>query len=214
MINIAIIEDNIELRERLKKLMDQSDQLSCLIAVESVEQFFHVYTTKISLDILLLDIGLPGISGIKAIPSIKKKLPALEIVMLTVYKDADKIFNALCMGASGYLLKDINFDQLEKHLINIVEVGGAPLSPQIARRVLDYFQPKRLSFSKRPEKLTKKETQVVRFLVDGHTYQDIADRIGISLDGVRYHVKNIYKKLQVRTKTQVIKKFLNGDIEL
>lgn len=212
MIKVVIVEDNQDLRERMKHFMGKSEKMECVLAVDSIERFMKHHKNVAEINIVLLDIGLPGISGLKALPSIKSLYPEAAIVILTVYKDPDKIFNALCMGASGYLLKNINFNQLEEHLVSMFEEGGAPLSPQIARRVLDYFHTSKLSFGKQKTKLTAKEVQVVRFLVDGFTYQRIAEQLGISIDGVRFHIKNIYKKLQVKSKTQVIKKFINGDI--
>jgi DNA-binding NarL/FixJ family response regulator len=212
MIKVAIIEDNINLRDRLKKLMEQSIQLDCLLAVESVEKFLRYYDKDVGLDILLLDIGLPGMSGIKGIPHIHKIAPDLDIVILTVHQDPDKIFNSICAGAMGYLLKDLSFSELENHIISVKEKGGSVLSPKIARRVLRHFQGGNKTIKNNKTELTKKEVQVVRFLVDGLSYQKVADQIGITLDGVRYHVKNIYKKLQVRSKAQVVKKYLEGDI--
>jgi DNA-binding NarL/FixJ family response regulator len=213
MIKVAIIEDNINLRDRLKNLMEQSDRLDCLLAVDSVEKFLRYYDKTSGLDILLLDIGLPGMSGIKGIPHIHKIAPDLDIVILTVHQDPDKIFNSICAGAMGYLLKDLSFGELENHIISVKEKGGSVLSPKIARRVLRHFQGGNNTIKNNKTELTKKEVQVVRFLVDGLSYQKVADQIGITLDGVRYHVKNIYKKLQVRSKAQVVKKYLEGDID-
>ena len=184
-INVAIVEDNINLRDRLKELMDQSIHLNCSLAVGSVEKFLRYFNNNSSIDILLLDIGLPGMSGIKGIHQIHKLNPDLDIIILTVHKDPDKIFNAICAGAIGYLLKDLSFSELEKHIVTVKKKGGSVLSPKVARRVLSHFQSsKRIIFKK--DNLTKKESQVVRFLVDGLTYQKIADQMGISLDGVRY----------------------------
>ena len=211
MINVAIIEDNINLRNRLKNLMEQSDYLECLLAVESVEKFLRYYDNTSKVDILLLDIGLPGMSGIKGIPHIHKVAPDLDIVILTVHQDPDKIFNSICAVAMGYLFKDLSFSELEKHIISVKEKGGSVLSPKIARRVLRHFQGGNKTIKNKTE-LTKKEVQIVLFLVDGLSYQKVADQIGVSIDGVRYHVKNIYKKLQVSSKAQVVKKYLEGDI--
>jgi len=212
MIKVALVEDNTKLRDRLKELINQSEHLSCALAVDSVEKFLKYYNPSSEIDIVLLDIGLPGMSGIAGIPHIHKIAPDVDIVILTVHQDPYKIFNAICAGAIGYLLKDLSFAELENHIITVKEKGGSVLSPKIARRVLRHFQD---GTKKIPDKtqLTKKETQVVRFLVDGLSYQSVADEIGISIDGVRFHVKNIYKKLQVSSKAQVVKKYLEGGIE-
>jgi len=212
-INVAIIEDNVDLRDRLKKLMNQSDHLDCSFAVESVEKFIRYHKATSHIDILLLDIGLPGMSGIKGIPHIHNVAPELDIVILTVHQDPDKIFNAICAGAIGYLLKDLSFTELEQHIISVKEKGGSVLSPKIARRVLSHFQSNKKIVPGNKSSLTKKESQVVRFLVDGLSYKKIAMEMGITLDGVRYHVKNIYKKLQVKSKAQAIKKYLDGNID-
>ena len=212
MINVAIIEDNVDLRDRLKELMNQSDHLECSLAVESIEKFLRYNPNASHIDILLLDIGLPGMSGIKGIPHIHKVSPDLDIIILTVHQDPDKIFNAICAGAMGYLLKDLSFTELEQHIVSVKEKGGSVLSPKVARRVLSHFQNGN-KMTSGTTTLTKKETQVVRFLVDGLSYQKVADEMGVTLDGIRYHVKNIYKKLQVKSKAQVIKKYLEGNID-
>lgn len=212
MINVALVEDNLNLRERLKNLMEQSKQLNCAIAVDSVEKFLKYSNANNEIDILLLDIGLPGMSGIKGIPHIHKANPDIDIVILTVHQDPNKIFNAICAGAIGYLLKDLSFSELESHIITVNEKGGSVLSPKIARRVLRHFQGGKQKITAKTQ-LTKKEAQVVRLLVDGLSYQQVADKIGLSIDGVRFHVKNIYKKLQVSSKAQVVKKYMEGEIE-
>ena len=212
-IKVIIIEDNIDLRNRLCHLMKQSTQLECTHVFSSVEGILRSSFIEVQPDIILLDIGLPGISGIDGIPKIKQVFPKVEIVILTVYNDPDKIFEAICAGATGYLLKDINFDFLESQLIGIYEKGGAAFSPQVARRVLNYFQKGQVRKSQGKVKLNNKEHLIIRGLIDGLSYQRIAETLGITIDGVRYHIKNIYKTLQVNSKTQAIKKYLDGSIE-
>ncbi|MFT4664615.1 MAG: DNA-binding NarL/FixJ family response regulator [Polaribacter sp.] len=213
MIKVIIIEDNHELRERLRKLMADSKVLDCILAVDSIERFMKYSTDQLeSPDIILTDIGLPGVSGIEGIPYFRKTYPEAEVIMLTVHKDPDKIFKAICAGATGYLLKDTSFEDLEKQLNQISEKGGSALSPQVARRVLDYFQPSKLKKeSVEKANLSEKEQQIVVFLVDGLSYQKIAEHQGISIDGIRYHIKNIYKKLHVKSKAEVIKKYMGKD---
>lgn len=213
MVKVILIEDNADLRTRIATLMNSSDKLRCLITFDSVEAFLRRPKSKGIPDIILLDIGLPGISGIAGIPKIKQILPDVEIVILTVQNDPDKIFKAICAGASGYLLKDINFDFLETQLVAIHEKGGSALSPQVARRILSYFQKSKVKKNPIATKLKDKEFAIVRGLVDGLSYQDVAGIMEITIDGVRYHIKNIYKKLQVNSKAQVIKKYLDGDIQ-
>ncbi len=211
MIKVAIIEDNHDLRDRLRDFMGKSKALECISAVDSIEKFMKYYTAERKPDIILTDIGLPGISGIEGIPHLRKLDTSMEVIMLTVYQDPDKIFKAICAGATGYLLKDLSFDELETQLVSIREKGGSILSPQVARRVLDYFQPASGNVQTEKNKLSDKEQKIVVFLVDGLSYQKIADHMGMSIDGIRYHIKNIYKKLQVTSKAEVIKKYLGKD---
>ena len=161
-------------------------------------------------DVVLMDIGLPGMSGIDGIRIIKDQHPDIDIIMLTVYHDSHKIFNSLCAGASGYLLKNTPLEEI-KNSIETLHDGGAPMSPQIARKVIQYFQPgKKLLQKKSP--LTPKEKEIVVGLVDGLSYKMIADRMDISIETVRYHIKNIYQKLHVHSKAEVISKSLRGEI--
>ena len=212
MIKVNIIEDNNDLRERLKEMMAKSKMLDCILAVDSIERFMKYAPRNQTPDIILTDIGLQGISGIEGIPHLRKRYPEAEVIMLTVHNDPDKIFKAICAGATGYLLKDHSFEELERQLVSIKQKGGSALSPQVARRVLDYFQPnKKRTPTTQEANLSAKEQQIVIFLVDGLSYQRIAELLGISIDGVRYHIKNIYKKLQVKSKAEVIKKFLGTD---
>jgi len=208
MVKVAIIEDNEMLRHRLKQMMEKSDQLECVMAVESVEKFIRYYRDAIAIDLILSDISLPGISGIEGISKLRKIQPEFRIIMLTIHHEPDKIFQAICNGASGYLLKDLSFEALEFQLLSIHEKGGAVLSPQIARRVMDYFRPNTTHvLNSEIDQLTDRESQIIRFIVDGLTYQQTADKLNLTIDGVRYHIKNIYKKLQVSSKAEVIRKF-------
>jgi len=211
MIKVAIIEDNHDLRDRLRDFMDKSNALECISAVDSIEKFMKYYTPEIKPDIILTDIGLPGISGIEGIPHLRKLDSTIEVIMLTVYQDPDKIFKAICAGATGYLLKDLSFDELESQLVSIRDKGGSILSPQVARRILDYFQPSSGNIQVEKDNLSDKEQKIVVFLVDGLSYQKIANHMSMSLDGIRYHIKNIYKKLHVTSKAEVIKKYLGKD---
>lgn len=214
MINVIIIEDNSDLRERLEKLMNQSQKLYCIRTVESMETFLRMPHQLYQPHIILLDIGLPGVSGLEGIPTIKEIYPEADIVIFTVSNSPDKIFRAICAGAVGYLLKDINFDYLETNLVAIREKGGAALSPQIARRVLNYFQKGKIKKNPDSIKLKQREYIIVKSLVDGLSYEDIAQSLELTIDGVRYHIKNVYKKLQVNSKSQVIRKFMMGELNM
>ena len=213
MIRISIIEDNADLRNRIVNLMDKSKQLKCLHTFSSMEAFSRAAPFSETSDIVLLDLSLPGTSGIEGIPIIRKVLPTAEIVIFTSSNAPDLVFKAICAGANGYLLKDITFDYLEYNLVAIHEKGGAAISPQIARRIINYFQKGGITTHTESIKLKEKEYIIVKALCDGLTYKDISDSLGLTVDGVRYHIKNIYSKLQVNSKIQVINKFRAGEID-
>jgi len=208
MILVAIVEDDSLIRNALGDYINAQDNMACTISKESVESFLNVLHTDNLPDVLLMDIGLPGMSGISGIKIIKDKYPDINCIMLTVYHDSHKIFQSLRAGASGYLLKNIPFSEI-KEVITIVSQGGSFMSPQIARKVIEYFQGIR---DKHQSPLTDKEKEIVMGLVDGMSYKKIADKSFISVETVRSHIKNIYKKLHVHSKAEVIKKSLSGEI--
>ncbi|HEY4110089.1 response regulator transcription factor [Puia sp.] len=207
MIQLALIEDDVVVRNYLAAFFQRREELNCRIVAASVEDFFAQAGRVEQLDIVLTDIGLPGKSGIEGIPEIRKRYPEAAVIILSVYIDSDRIFKALCAGAVGYLQKDTAMEEI-LDCINIISRGGAVMSPIIARKVVEYFAPKR-SYN---ELLTAKEQQVVAAMVDGLSYKMIAVRLGISLETVRQHIKNIYRKLQVNSKAEVIIKSLKGEI--
>ena len=207
MITIALIEDDDVVRKSLAAFFSRQDGLNCPIVAVSVEDFLAKSDQAEKPDIILSDIGLPGLTGIEGIPLIKKKFPDTSIVMLSVYADSDRIFKALCAGAVGYLQKDTPVEEI-MDCINIISKGGSAMSPAIARKVVDYFAPKRTY----NEPLTAKEQQVIAAMVDGLSYKMIASRLGITLETVRQHIKNIYRKLHVNSKGEVIIKSLKGEI--
>jgi DNA-binding NarL/FixJ family response regulator len=206
-ISIAIIEDVTEIRNNLVEYFSGRPDFLCETAVDSVEAFLRKNTITIPIDILLLDIGLPGISGINGIKLIKSRFPGIEIIILTIYDDNEKIFSALCEGAGGYLLKNTPLPKIEES-IKEIHSGGAPMSPQIAKKVLEYFKPHHSVISI----LTSKEKEVVAGLVEGLSYKMIAGVLDISIETVRQHIKNIYQKLHIHSKGEVITKSIRGEI--
>ncbi len=207
---VGIVEDNKKIRDLIQRYLDMQDELSCPVAVDSVEDMIDYLEEHPEPDVILMDIQLPGMSGIKGISLIKEKYSDIDIIMLTVYHDSHKIFNALRAGASGYLLKHTSLPEIKESILKLVD-GGAPMSPQIARKVINHFQenaPKKNSDSD----LTPREHDIVNGLVDGLSYKMIADRYDISIDTVRAHIRNIYKKLHVNSKAEVIAKSLKGEI--
>jgi DNA-binding NarL/FixJ family response regulator len=209
MIRIGIVEDDHIIREGIQKYLNSQDNFVCDIAGESFESFLPELSINGPVDIALVDIGLPGISGINGIKILRKEYPDINIIMLTVYNDPTRIFSSLCAGASGYLLKNTPLDEIKKS-IEVLDSGGSPMSPEIARKVIEYFNPKKSEGYK--SDLTQKENEIVNALVDGLSYKLVADKMGISIDTVRFHIRNIYRKLHVNSKAEVISKSLKGEI--
>jgi DNA-binding NarL/FixJ family response regulator len=209
---IAIVEDNVKIRDLIQKFLNMQDDMECRNAFGSVEQLLGVMREGDMPAIVLMDIDLEGMSGIDGMKLIKNKYPDVEIIMLTVYHDSHKIFTSLRAGASGYLLKHTSLPEI-KDAIEVVLQGGAPMSPQIARKVITHFSdPASSQDEKSDSGLTMREQEIVVGLVDGLSYKMIADRMDISIDTVRAHIRNIYKKLHVNSKAEVIAKSLRGEI--
>lgn len=207
---VGIVEDNKKIRDLIQRYLDMQDELNCPVAVDSVEEMMEYLEEHQEPEVILMDIQLPGMSGIEGIGLIREKYPDIEIIMLTVYHDSHKIFDSLCAGASGYLLKHTSLPEIKESILKLLD-GGAPMSPQIARKVIGYFN------EQAPKKnvdsdLTPREHDIVNGLVDGLSYKMIADRYDISIDTVRAHIRNIYKKLHVNSKAEVIAKSLKGEI--
>ncbi|MEX2602103.1 MAG: response regulator transcription factor [Balneolaceae bacterium] len=207
---IGIVEDNRRIRSLLQRYLDMQEEFGCSVAVDSVEELLEHLESHPVPDVLLMDIQLPGMSGIKGMELIREKWPETEIIMLTIYHDSHKIFDSLKAGASGYLLKHTSLPEIRESILTLIQ-GGAPMSPQIARKVITHFneQEKR---AKPESDLTPREQDIVNGLVDGLSYKLIADRYQISIDTVRAHIRNIYKKLHVNSKAEVIAKSLRGEI--
>ena len=208
MTHISIIEDDTQIRTLLQQYLDRQPGFSCSFVHSSVESFRKALSPENQPDVLLMDIGLPGMSGIDGMKLIKRDYPGIDIIMLTVYNDPDKIFQSLCAGATGYLLKNTPLEEI-KEGIELLTRGGSPMSPQIARKVIDFFNTEKKTVS---SPLSEKEKEIVIGLVDGLSYKLIADRMSISLETVRFHIKNIYRKLHVHSKAEVISKSLKGEI--
>ncbi|MDX1671804.1 MAG: response regulator transcription factor [Balneolaceae bacterium] len=208
---VGIVEDNRKIRDLIQRYLDMQEELNCPVAVDTVEEMLeYLEEGNARPDVILMDIQLPGMSGIKGISLIKEKYPEIEIIMLTVYHDSHKIFNSLCAGASGYLLKHTSLPEIKESILKLLD-GGAPMSPQIARKVISHFQDQQPQQNKESD-LTPREHDIVNGLVDGLSYKMIADRYDISIDTVRAHIRNIYKKLHVNSKAEVIAKSLKGEI--
>ena len=209
MIRIAIIEDDVEIRGAIENYLNQQKGMICSWAFESVEHFLNQLRTDHLPHIILMDIGLPGMSGISGIKIIHERFPDIDILMLTVHNEPHKIFQSLCAGAMGYLLKTTPFPEI-KRAIQEIKSGGAPMTPQIARRVIEYFQQETVRQTESP--LTDKEKEIVLNLVDGMSYKMIAEKQFVSIETIRTHIKHIYSKLHVHCKADVIRQSLQGKI--
>ena len=201
---VVVVEDDARLQKHLMMILDTPADITCLCAVSSAEEAL-ARIPKYQPDVVLMDINLPGISGIDCIRELKSKLPRLEVVMLTAYEEEDNIFRALKEGASGYLLKSSTPDELY-NAIRDVYSGGAPFSSHIARKVAQYFRGER-EIENENEKLTPRERDVLKLLATGYIYKEVADQLDISLETVRTYVKRICQKLHVRSKVEAIIKY-------
>ena len=209
MIFVGIVEDDEEIRKGIVNFLSKQSTFFCELAVGSVEELLATITPKNTPEVLIMDLGLPGMSGIEGITFIKNRYPTIDIVVFSVYNDPQKIFDSLRAGATGYLLKNTPFEEI-KEGIELLAKGGSPMSPQIARKVIDFFKPTKKI--QKPSTLSEKEREVVVALVDGLSYKLIADRLGVSIETVRFHIKSIYRKLHVHGKAEVISRSLRGEI--
>jgi DNA-binding NarL/FixJ family response regulator len=210
-INLAIIEDDLVIQESLETYLGANPAIQMGIVANSVEAFFDRVEKSVRLpkiDVLLLDIGLPGMSGIEGIRHIRQKFPDADIMMLTTFEEEDKIFKSLCNGACSYMSKRTPLTTIQEAIFT-VHRGGSFMSPSIARKVVQHFMPKQ---RKEADVLSPRQQQIVEGLVDGLSYKLIADKLSISIDTVRDHIKNIYRILEVNSKAEVIRKSLDGDI--
>lgn len=202
---IVIIEDERELREGLQSLVNFTPNFTCVKSFGSMETALAQIRDG-EVDLVLTDIGLPRMNGIVGTQILREKFPDLPIVVLTVHEENEKIFQALCAGANGYLLKNTSPEKIINSL-NEVLAGGAPMSPEVARRVVTLFRkfaPPEIS----DYKLTEQEKQILKMLVDGHHYKTAAHELGISIHTVSFHLRNIYTKLHVHSKTEAVAKAL------
>ena len=205
MIRVAIVEDNNALRHSLEQLLNKAEGMQC---VASLPNLMNVVSelNKANPHIVLMDIGLPNISGIEGVRTIKDNFTDIQVLMFTVFEENDKIFQAIQAGASGYLLKKASPEEIIEAIQQLHE-GGAPMSPSIARKVIIAFQ-SGPSQGLEEFKLTTREKEVLNSLVDGLSYQKIADKYCVSITTVRTHISNIYQKLHVNSRAEAVAKVI------
>jgi len=203
-INVAIVEDSSGTRESLTALLDRSPGLRCVGSHANGEEALRDLPAQ-SPDVVLMDINLPGMSGVEAVRRLKPALPTTQFVMLTVYEDADHIYNALAAGATGYLLKQTPRDELLDALAD-VHRGGSPMTSNIARKVVQSFR-QAPSAASAGEGLSPREQEVLDLLARGYLYKEIAERLNISVPTVNTYVRRMYEKLHVRSRAQAVAKY-------
>jgi len=205
-IKLSFVEDERMIREGIGTLIQSHPEFELVQLHETVESFLETNHSPIP-QVMLLDIGLKmGMTGLEGIRLIKEKYPNVEIIMLTTFDDSERIFKALCAGASAYLTKQTPFNKISE-AIKTVHGGGSYMSPHIARKVVQYFAPKKTETT-----LTSRQEQIVQGLVDGLSYKMVADKLMISTETVRDHIKRIYKKLEINSKAELIRKKNQGVI--
>jgi DNA-binding NarL/FixJ family response regulator len=206
MISVSIVEDHAGTRSSLKQLLEDAPGFRLLNTYGSGEEALTGMAGATP-DVALIDINLPGMSGIDCVRKLKSRSPVMKILMLTTYEESDLIFNSLRAGASGYLLKKMATVELLP-AIEQVHAGGAPMTMQIARKVVEHFH--QVSGANNVEKLTPREQETIALLAQGLLYKEIADKLGVTVHTVKRHLHAIYEKLHVQSRTQATAKYLKG----
>lgn len=208
-LRLAIIEDQDQIREGLRLLIDGTPGHKCIAVCGTVDEALKQFAREAP-DVALVDIGLPGMSGIEGTRMLKQRYPAIQVIILTVYDDDERIFQALCGGAFGYLLKNTPPARLIESIREVAN-GGAPVSPEIARRVIKLFQKVR-PLERAEYELTPHEIRVLRLLVEGHNYKTAAAELRVSVNTISFHVRRIYEKLHVHSKSEAVAKALRAKL--
>lgn len=211
-LKIGIVEDNNDLRETLQQMVEAAPGLCFVCAYSNAEDAIRSLP-KHSPDVVLMDIHLPFRNGIECTRRLKDLCPGLQVLILTVYEDSESIFDALKAGASGYLLKRSSPSEILAAIAD-VRVGGAPMSSQIARQVVASFQAPTPSLEPEGEPLSERESEVLSYLTKGYTGKEISAKMSVSINTVKTHLKHIYQKLHVRSRTEILLRFRGGPPEL
>lgn len=203
---LAIIEDQPGIRQTYATYLAAQPEFEVVLVAGSVEEFLETLpTARRPPRLVLSDIGLPGMTGIEGISRLKRVLPQVEVVLITVYSDADRLFQALCAGAVGYLLKTTLLRDVKTSLLEVLE-GGSPMSPAIARHIVRHFQPAPALH----ELLTSRELQLVQAIEEGLSYRLVAERMNISLNTVRTFIRRVYEKLEINSKAELLARNRTG----
>jgi len=203
MTKVAVVEDNKTTREGLETIINLSTDFKCVATCPTAEEALEVLP-KIKPELVLMDIQLPNMSGVECVAKLKELLPDVRAIMVTVYEDPDRIFRALRAGASGYLLKRSAPDEV-LNAMREVQQGGGAMSGEIARKVIGYFREQTTTTSE-VDQLTTREREVLELVVHGMSNKEIAERLSVTLAAVRFHLKHIYQKLHVHSRTEAVLK--------
>ena len=209
-IRVCIFEDNTQLRESLFSLVDASDGFICVGAFANCEDIIDK-VSSVKPDVILMDIELPGMNGIDAVGLVKVRFPEAKILMETIFEDDEKVFQSICNGAEGYILKNTPPGEILDAIREIHE-GGAPMTPAIALKVMRMFKQNLSSVKDDSFNLSSREKEILKCLVEGMSYKLVASHCFISIDTVHGHIKNIYKKLQVHSKSEAVVKAIKSKI--
>lgn len=207
MYKIGIIEDDPVTRAGLFRFIESYPDLVCLVAATSLSDFWDRLPDRANIDLLLIDIDLPGQLGIEGLPALRRRFPESELIMYTQSEDDQHLIQALSLGATGYLLKNFPLIELRQHIDTLLQ-GGALISTRMARKLIDYLNPPK----RKPapgQLLSEKEQQVLRLLAEGNNYDETATLLNLTKNGVKYHVKNIYRKLNVDNRLDAVKLWNN-----
>ena len=204
-IRLAIVEDQPAIREALHTYLGAQPEFECVAVAGSVEELLSLLASGIAAPRLVLsDIGLPGATGFEGVALLRELAPQAEVVLITVYQDSERTFQALCAGAVGYLVKSTPLPAIKQALLDVLS-GGSPMSPAIARHVMRYFRPEAAAAA-----LTPREQQIVEALEQGLSYKLVGDRLGISLNTVRAYIRTVYDKLQINSKSELLARSRHG----
>ena len=204
MTTVAIVEDNKTTREGLETIINLSPDFRCVCTCSTAEEALRVLP-KLEPELVLMDIQLPNMSGVECVARLKELLPALKAIMVTVYEDPDRVFSALRAGASGYLLKRSTPDEV-LNAMREVQLGGGAMSGEIARKVIGYFR-EQTTAKNEVEELTPREREVLELVVHGLSNKEICERLNVTVAAVRFHLKHIYQKIHVHSRTEAALKF-------
>ena len=203
MIQVAIVEDDIEISQSLVDLISLENDFTLVKSFQNAEEFIFSFM-DLNVDVVLMDIGLPGQSGIQAVAKLKPRKPDVQFIMCTIFDDDEKVFQSLCMGATGYLVKNTTSDKLSD-AIRTAYNGGSPMSAEIARKVVQSFQQRKVQTDE-ADLLTSRQWEILNLLDQGYRYKEIAGKLDLSFDTIRTYCRNIYEVLQVHSRTDALNK--------